>query len=400
MTTKKYSLRKVKVGVASVLVGFGVATTGAVVANAAELTPGGNQTLSADEFKKLDDADKEAAKEAAKEVAAQNEFFANYDKALADSVAELEKAETTSPEEAKAKADVIAKLKKEAAEKKKEIQEEFENGATVADAERFLDEANNPVNPADRKLSKEEETLLKEAHVTQWVTEDGDLLFEEQVENAEPNFGGSELAGSNPGYDKQIINDGFVFIKKEVVGNVTRYIYGNPSITRLTQWVDEDGKILFETTGDQDRNYDEYHSILAKHGYEFDFVDVEDAENLLEEGKTDRITYYVYKKGPNHREITSHIPTVNVPTVELPEFNGGVNGEEPAVLEKPEYPLPTNPQSGSVNTPNFGQDTAKPEVKEASASLPNTGLNSTSTTVAGLGLIALVGLAVRRKLAK
>ena len=55
------------------------------------------------------------------------------------------------------------------------------------------------------------------------------------------------------------------------------------------------------------------------------------------------------------------------------------------------------------NTNNFGQEKApevKEEVKEASASLPNTGLNSTSTTVAGLGLIALVGLAVRRKLAK
>ena len=36
MTTKKYSLRKVKVGVASVLVGFGIATTGAAVANAAD----------------------------------------------------------------------------------------------------------------------------------------------------------------------------------------------------------------------------------------------------------------------------------------------------------------------------------------------------------------------------
>ena len=32
--------------------------------------------------------------------------------------------------------------------------------------------------------------------------------------------------------------------------------------------------------------------------------------------------------------------------------------------------------------------------------LPNTGINSSSTEVAGLGLIALVGLAVRRKLSK
>ena len=35
---RKYSLRKFKVGVASVLVGLGVATTGAAVAHAAETT--------------------------------------------------------------------------------------------------------------------------------------------------------------------------------------------------------------------------------------------------------------------------------------------------------------------------------------------------------------------------
>ena len=37
-TQRKYSLRKFKVGVASVLVGIGVATTGAAVAHAAETT--------------------------------------------------------------------------------------------------------------------------------------------------------------------------------------------------------------------------------------------------------------------------------------------------------------------------------------------------------------------------
>ena len=43
-----------------------------------------------------------------------------------------------------------------------------------------------------------------------------------------------------------------------------------------------------------------------------------------------------------------------------------------------------------------------PKVKEDKKSiiLPNTGINSSSTEVAGLGLIALVGLAVRRKLSK
>ncbi|WP_049521904.1 hypothetical protein, partial [Streptococcus mitis] len=58
--------------------------------------------------KKAAEEDKEAA---AKEKAAQEEFLANYDQALKDAIAELEKAETNSPEEAKAKADTIAALK-------------------------------------------------------------------------------------------------------------------------------------------------------------------------------------------------------------------------------------------------------------------------------------------------
>ena len=42
----------------------------------------------------------------------------------------------------------------------------------------------------------------------------------------------------------------------------------------------------------------------------------------------------------------------------------------------------------------------KANVTSSERKLPNTGMNSSSTTALGLSLIALVGLAVRRKLSK
>ena len=80
---------------------------------------------------------------------------------------------------------------------------------------------------------------------------------------------------------------------------------------------------------------------------------------------------------------------------------------KPAINEVPEYDLSKLPQPGvptlGVPTPgvtdgnSFGQKTeAKEEAKEGS--LPNTGMTTSSTAALGLSLIALVGLAVRRKL--
>lgn len=184
MTTKKYSLRKVKVGVASVLVGFGIATTGAAVANAAdEITKldANTPALTSEEIDALNNSLDQAAKdreETAKnleketnEAAAQKEFLANYDKALTASVSELEKAGTTSPEEAKAKADVIAKLKEEAAAKREAFVDGFKSGLTAEDANKLIDEENNPqsttpVSPENRTFTKDELKKLKEAENT------------------------------------------------------------------------------------------------------------------------------------------------------------------------------------------------------------------------------------------
>ena len=71
---------------------------------------------------------------------------------------------------------------------------------------------------------------------------------------------------------------------------------------------------------------------------------------------------------------------------------------KPAINEVPEYDLSKLPQSG-VPTPGVADGNSfgpKTEAKEGS--LPNTGMTTSSTAALGLSLIALVGLAVRRKL--
>lgn len=364
MTTKKYSLRKVKVGVASVLVGLGVATTGAVVANAADTVTKEDvaeyfTSLEADAEKAINEndkiTDKAAALNEAKEAIGKEDLLKAIDN------------KEISPEE----------VLKDLAESSK-----TDNGETAPDKK---PQVVKDAKPADQKLSKEDEAKLKEAHVTQWVTEDGDVLFEEQVD-ADQNFLGSNLAGDNStGYHESILADGFEYVRKEVVGNVTRYIYKDPSVKHITQWVDVDGDILFESEGDRDKNHDEYHSILAKHGYEL--LGEDDLSYTVGENEKTievKVTGYVYKKGPNFKKITSHIPQEDVPVVDaLPEFTGSVNG-----VEK------TN--EGKFVVEEGKAEETKAETKKGS--LPNTGMSSTSTAALGLSLIALVGLAVRRKL--
>ena len=104
-----------------------------------------------------------AAEVTPEEAAAQKEFLANYDKALADSVAELEKAETTSPEEAKAKDDVIAKLKEAATANKAEIEEAFKNGTTADEATKLLEEAAKTPEEAVKTPSADDKKKLDEA---------------------------------------------------------------------------------------------------------------------------------------------------------------------------------------------------------------------------------------------
>lgn len=389
MTTKKYSLRKVKVGVASVLVGFGVATTGAVVANAADAQP---NTAAAGTVTKEDVAEYFTNLEADAEKAI------NTNDKITDKDAALKEAKDVIGKEALLAAIDAGEITPDEVLKDLAESSKTDNGETAPDKK---PQVVKDAKPADKELSKEDEAKLKEAHVTQWVTEDGDVLLEEQVE-ADQNFLGSNLNKDGSGYHEALLADGFEFVRKEVVDNhLTRYIYKNPSVKHITQWVDADGDILFESEGDIDKNYDEYHSILTKHGYEL--LGEDDSSYTVGEGEKMievKVTGYVYKKGPNYKKITSYVPTTAPVADALPEFKGGVNGAEPAVLEKPEFTEKTNEGRFVVEEGKAKADEAKAQEAKEGTTLPNTGLNSTSTTVAGLGLIALVGLAVRRKLAK
>ena len=396
--TKKYSLRKVKVGVASVLVGFGVATTGAAIANAADV-----------EVKpvNLEDVKKEAA--------------ANLDTAYKKQLENLEAAykkqlESTdpqlSPEEIekvkKEKEKVIAKLKEEVETTKLALSEGIDAGLSAEDVLAELDVKPNKADkdgkyPAPTNtLTSEDKAKLDEVEIrtredealnkvkpnhselTQWVTEDGEFLLGENVADADQNLFE---------HHDNLLKEGYVFVKKEVDGKVTKYVY-TTAVTEKTQWLDEDGDVLFEADGEKEAEFNNNHDILVAHGYIF-----LGSDKVVEDEKTN-VTGYVYKKGPNYKKITSYVPTTAPVADALPEFKGGVNGAEPAVLEKPEFTEKTNEGRFVVEEGKAKADEAKAQEAKEGTTLPNTGLNSTSTTVAGLGLIALVGLAVRRKLAK
>ena len=419
MTTKKYSLRKVKVGVASVLVGFGVATTGAAVANAADAT----------------------------ETAAQKEFLANYDKALTDSVAELEKAETTSPEEAKQKDEVLAKLKEDATANKAEIEEAFKNGATAAEAEKFLEEAAKTPEEAgqaavktpsadDKKKFEEADNAAKEYEAN-------------RPESAKKTDIADELAKEKANLAKQIELD-----KKEVEETIKEAEQAKAAVEKKAAELEEAKTNLSAVEALKDVDADAAAKVdtlkakvaaleteleTATNDYNTYAKQVEDylknAEALINEkvdafnellGAYTLAEYDALETEVNELEEDIAALEENIKAAEelgdadaVKEFNKAL-AEKKADLEaakaelakldpSEEAPVPGDqkpapvPGLGSVTGGNdFGQKApeVKEEVKEASSSLPNTGLNSTSTTVAGLGLIALVGLAVRRKLAK
>ena len=118
------------------------------------------------------------------------------------------------------------------------------------------------------------------------------------------------------------------------------------------------------------------------------------------------------KDGEENGAEPYYIEGLKARLAELEEALAILAANKPAVNEVPEFDLSKLPQPG-VPTPgaagsDFGQNPqgdgnsfgpkteAKEEAKEGS--LPNTGMTTSSTVALGLSLIALVGLAVRRKL--
>ena len=118
------------------------------------------------------------------------------------------------------------------------------------------------------------------------------------------------------------------------------------------------------------------------------------------------------KDGEENGAEPYYIEGLKARLAELEEALAILAANKPAVNEVPEFDLSKLPQPG-VPTPgaagsdfdqnpqgdgnSFGPKTeAKEEAKEGS--LPNTGMTTSSTVALGLSLMALVGLAVRRKL--
>ena len=484
MTTKKYSLRKVKVGVASVLVGFGIATTGAVVAHAEDATP----------------APAPASVDKAKEEAAQKDFLANFDKALADSVSELEKGKTTSPEEAKAKADLIAKLKEVAAANRAEIEEAFKNGATAADADKFLEEAKKTPKEAGKdveakKLTADETKKLDEADkeaeeyennapeseklqdkidVLNLKIEDLKKRAEEdtkaaadkakELEEAKKNNNTAEVEKleaeiqellSSAEAKKLEVNE-LIEEYNETLSDLEEADRSETSEAALDKLEEERTNLEYEifkleekvktATGEELKNLKselsekriklvELTATVERTSDDFEVEDLQnkvanlekklskkqdklkelkangaDADEIAEleeeiqalEADLDELEADL-EKLLEELEPEDEVSTTAIPPVAdaLPEFTGGVNGAEPAVLEKPEFKVEkTNEgrfvvEEGKAKT-DEAKDEAKAETKEGS--LPNTGMTTSSTAALGLGLIALVALAVRRKL--
>ena len=90
--------------------------------------------------------------------------------------------------------------------------------------------------------------------------------------------------------------------------------------------------------------------------------------------------------------VTPVEPVVPVTPVKPVEPTAPVKPTEPTAPVKPVEPTtPVKPTEPTAPVSNKGE-------KNKAELLPNTGIDSTNTTVLGLGLITLVGLAVRRKL--
>ena len=294
-----------------------------------EIEDGFKNGLTVEEAEKaIDDANKKAAEEAkaeAEEKAAQDEFLANYDKALEEAVKELEKAETNSPEEAKAKADTIAALKSASDETRKQIVEGFEKGLTVEEAEKLIDELNKKAAEEDKEAAAKEKTAQDE------FLANYDKALEEAVKEL-------EKAETNSPEEAKAKAD---------------------TIAALKAASDETRKQIVEgfkkglTAKQAEAFIDELNKKAAEE-------DKEEANKLAPKDETKPAEQPKAEKGEA------------LVQEELPEFTGGVNGVEAAVNEVPEYPLP---QSGNTSTGTQASSTQSAQAQEAPTANTPAGIN-------------------------
>ena len=448
MTTKKYSLRKVKVGVASVLVGFGVATTGAAVANAAETTnstAAGSVTkedvaeyftsLETDAEKAINEndkiTDKDSALKEAKEAIGKEDLLAAIDnneispeEVLTD-LAEASKtdSEETAPEkkpqvvkDAKPApgAEVVRDengeitdvkdlnggiseedlLKIEKAEEKdaKEAEEKAENGASSEDKQEYADSLTNQID----KLTKKAAKIVADAEAKTKEINDLTTELEKAKAELEKAKANEEKAAIINALDEKVAE-----LEAKLEEKATAFDEASKKDKETLEKIKANidfltdeynvtlGELHLTKVAELEKEVQNYLEALNSENLPADLREILEAKYGEARAKLDEATAEM-ERIVNLLDPAWEVPATAPVQDALPEFDlknldGGLGHV-------------TLPGNGN----DFGQKApeVKEEVKEASASLPNTGLNSTSTTVAGLGLIALVGLAVRRKLAK
>ena len=331
------------------------------------------------------------ATEAEKEV-----FLANFDKALEETVKELEKADTQGDKALeKQKQETIKKLKAEAATNKAEIEEAFQNGATVADAEKLLEEVAKSKDKAvdaitNKALTPEENAELKKAEEagarTEWVAENGDNLVTEENGKWITYDGDVLITGDKGKLDKDylgshthILEDGYTYVRTEKNGSLTRHIYSaSPTIAKKTMWVDGDSDvILFEEKGFNEKNYVGHHDELLNKGYEFLGADWYDIE-----GET--VTGFVYKKV---RDATP-APAPVAPAPVAPATPATPAPVAP-VTPAPAAPAPVAPAPAVAGTSQDNTYQAPAAKAEDKKELPNTG-GKDNVAVASLGFLGLL----------
>ena len=330
-----------------------------------------------------------AATQPATETEAEKEvFLANFDKALEETVKELEKADTQGDKALeKQKQETIKKLKEEAATNKAEIEEAFQNGATVADAEKLLEEVAKPKDKAvdaitNKALTPEGKAELKKAEEagarTEWVAENGDNLVTEENGKWITYDGDTLITGDKGKLDKDylgshthILEDGYTYVRTEKNGSLTRHIYSaSPTIAKKTMWVDGDSDVvLFEEKGFNEKNYVGHHDELLNKGYEFLGADWYDIE-----GET--VTGFVYKK------VRDATPAPVAPATPAP-----VAPAAPAPA--PVAPAPVAPAPAVAGTSQDNTYQAPAAKAEDKKELPNTG-GKDNVAVASLGFLGLL----------
>lgn len=267
-----------------------------------------------------------------------------------------------------------------AATNKAEIEEAFQNGATVADAEKLLEEVAKSKDKAvdaitNKALTPEEKAELKKVEEagarTEWVAENGDNLVTEENGKWITYDGDMLITGDKGKLDKDylgshthILEDGYTYVRTEKNGSLTRHIYSaSPTIAKKTMWVDGDSDvILFEEKGFNEKNYVGHHDELLNKGYEFLGADWYDIE-----GET--VTGFVYKKVRDATPAPAPAPVAPAPVA-------------PALVA----PAPAPAVAGTSQDNTYQAPAAKAEDKKE---LPNTG-GKDNVAVASLGFLGLL----------